>query len=68
MLEELLARSIPSQLFVLPQDRSEKKMIQAGSTLLPLTTAGPNAGNFEMRETIIVPNLGFSKPTVKATG
>jgi len=68
MLEELLARSIPSQFFVLPQDRSQKKMIQAGSTLLPLTTAGPNGGNFEMRETLIVPNLGFSKPTVKATG
>jgi len=67
MLEELLARSIPSQFFVLPQDRSQKKMIEAGN-VLPPTTGGPNAGNFEMRETVIIPNHGFSKQTVKATG
>ena len=70
MLEQLLARSVPSQLFVLPQDRSAEELNAGGGGGSPTTNslAGLSGGTFELKETIVVPNLGFTKQSVKTNG
>ena len=60
ILEDLLARSVPTHIFVLPQNRVEDEPADQQDA------AGANSC-FELKETIVVKNLGFTKPLVKSS-
>ena len=62
MLEDLLSRSVPTHIFVLPQHRAVDSQQSADQ----VDDSQYERGScYELKETVVVQNLGFTKQTVK---
>jgi hypothetical protein len=65
MLEDLLARSVPTHIFVLPQHRAVDVQQSADQVDDSKFEKQERESCYELKETVVVQNLGFTKQTVK---
>ena len=65
MLEDLLSRSVPTHIFVLPQHRAVDGQQSADQVDDSKFEKQERESCYELKETVVVQNLGFTKQTVK---